>query len=71
MAWWSGKSAMSDPCRRISGSPVFMPMNVLRIDANQRYNTKLSYLQTSNMINFTVTVVVVSKPPRCERMRNW
>ena len=42
--------------KKIRGSPVFMPMDVLRIDANQRYNTKLSDTQTSNMIKFAVTL---------------
>lgn len=42
--------------KRIRGSHVFMPMDVLRIDANQRYNTKLSDTQTSNMIKFAVTL---------------
>ncbi len=42
--------------KKIRGSHVFMPMDVLRIDANQRYNTKLSDTQTSNMIKFAVTL---------------
>lgn len=42
--------------KKIRGSPVYMPMDVLRIDANQRYNTKLSDTQTSNMIKFAVTL---------------
>lgn len=42
--------------KTIRGSPVYMPMDVLRIDANQRYNTKLSDTQTSNMIKFAVTL---------------
>jgi eukaryotic translation initiation factor 2C len=33
-----------------------MPIDVLKIDANQRYNTKLSDTQTSNMIKFAVTL---------------
>ncbi|UPX19247.1 Protein argonaute [Ascochyta rabiei] len=42
--------------KKIRGSPIYMPMDVLRIDANQRYNTKLSDTQTSNMIKFAVTL---------------
>ena len=42
--------------KKIRGSPVYMPMDVLRIDANQRYNMKLSDTQTSNMIKFAVTL---------------
>jgi eukaryotic translation initiation factor 2C len=42
--------------KKIRGSNVFLPMDVLRIDANQRYNTKLSDTQTSNMIKFAVTL---------------
>lgn len=42
--------------KKIRGSHVFLPMDVLRIDANRRYNTKLSDVQTSNMIKFAVTL---------------
>ncbi|KAH7394184.1 Piwi domain-containing protein [Phaeosphaeria sp. MPI-PUGE-AT-0046c] len=42
--------------KRIRGEKVFLPMDVLKIDANQRYNTKLSDTQTSNMIKFAVTL---------------
>ena len=42
--------------KKFKGTPVFLPVDVLRIDANQRYNTKLSDKQTSNMIRFAVTV---------------
>ncbi|KAJ4987318.1 eukaryotic translation initiation factor 2c [Stagonosporopsis vannaccii] len=42
--------------KKIRGSHVFLPMDVLHIDANQRYNTKLSDTQTSNMIKFAVTL---------------
>lgn len=42
--------------KKIRGSAVYLPMDVLRIDANQRYNTKLSDTQTSNMIKFAVTL---------------
>jgi eukaryotic translation initiation factor 2C len=31
-------------------------MDVLNIDENQRYNSKLSDVQTSNMIRFAVTL---------------
>lgn len=42
--------------KKIRGTNVYMPMDVLRIDANQRYTTKLSDVQTSNMIKFAVTL---------------
>jgi|TARA_R110002003_G_scaffold1113_3_gene22417 eukaryotic translation initiation factor 2C len=42
--------------KKIRGEPVYMPVDVLKIDANQRYNTKLSDTQTSNMIKFAVTL---------------
>jgi eukaryotic translation initiation factor 2C len=42
--------------KQIRKEPVYMPMDVLKIDANQRYNTKLSDVQTSNMIKFAVTL---------------
>jgi eukaryotic translation initiation factor 2C len=42
--------------KKIKGGAVYMPMDVLKIDANQRYNTKLSDTQTSNMIKFAVTL---------------
>jgi hypothetical protein len=41
--------------KKIRGSNVFLPMGVLRIDTNQRYNTKMSDTQTSDMIKFAVT----------------
>ncbi|KAF2129769.1 eukaryotic translation initiation factor 2C 2 [Dothidotthia symphoricarpi CBS 119687] len=42
--------------KKIRGSNVHLPMDVLKIDANQRYNTKLSDTQTSSMIKFAVTL---------------
>jgi eukaryotic translation initiation factor 2C len=42
--------------KKIRKGPVYMPIDVLKIDANQRYNTKLSDTQTSNMIKFAVTL---------------
>lgn len=36
--------------KKIRGEPVYLPIDVLRIDVNQRYNTKLSDRQTSEMI---------------------
>lgn len=42
--------------KKIRKEPVYLPMDVLKIDANQRYNTKLSDTQTSNMIKFAVTL---------------
>lgn len=42
--------------KKIRKEPVYMPIDVLRIDANQRYNIKLSDVQTSNMIKFAVTL---------------
>ncbi len=42
--------------KKIRGSNVYMPMDVLRIDGNQRCKTKLNESQTSNMIKFAVTL---------------
>ena len=42
--------------KKIRKGPVYMPMDVLKIDPNQRYNTKLSDTQTSQMIRFAVTL---------------
>jgi eukaryotic translation initiation factor 2C len=42
--------------KKIRKSDVFLPMEYLRIDPNQRYNTKLSDIQTSQMIKFAVTL---------------
>ena len=42
--------------KKIRKQPVYMPMDVLKIDENQRYNTKLSDVQTSQMIKFAVTL---------------
>lgn len=42
--------------KMIRKGPVYLPMDVLKIDANQRYNTKLSDTQTSAMIKFAVTL---------------
>ena len=42
--------------KKIRNGHVYMPIDVLKIDANQRYNTKLSDTQTSQMIKFAVTL---------------
>jgi eukaryotic translation initiation factor 2C len=42
--------------KKIRGKAVYLPIDVLKIDPNQRYNTKLSDKQTSEMIKFAVTV---------------
>jgi eukaryotic translation initiation factor 2C len=42
--------------KKIRKSPVYMPLDVLVIDENQRYNTKLSDSQTAQMIKFAVTL---------------
>lgn len=42
--------------KKIRGEPCYLPMDVLKIDANQRYNIKLSDTQTSQMIKFAVTL---------------
>ncbi|KAH6511572.1 hypothetical protein HBI81_243350 [Parastagonospora nodorum] len=42
--------------KKIRKQPVYMPMNVLKIDENQRYNTKLSDVQTPQMIKFAATL---------------
>jgi eukaryotic translation initiation factor 2C len=42
--------------KKIRKEPVYMPMDVLKIDTNQRYNTKLSDRQTAEMIKFAVTL---------------
>jgi eukaryotic translation initiation factor 2C len=41
--------------KKIRGEPVYLPMDWLRIDVNQRYNTKLSDTQTSQMIKVSDT----------------
>ncbi|PSN62707.1 Piwi-domain-containing protein [Corynespora cassiicola Philippines] len=42
--------------KKIGKSSVYLPMDVLQIDTNQRYNSKLSDTQTSSMIKFAVTL---------------
>ncbi len=42
--------------KKIRGEPVYMPVDVLKIETNQRYNSKLSETQTSQMIKFAVTL---------------
>ncbi|KAF3005095.1 hypothetical protein E8E13_009910 [Curvularia kusanoi] len=42
--------------KKIRGKNIYMPVEVLRIDPNQRYNSKLSDTQTSQMIKFAVTL---------------
>jgi eukaryotic translation initiation factor 2C len=42
--------------KQIRKGPVYIPMDFLKIDPNQRYNTKLSDTQTSSMIKFAVTL---------------
>jgi eukaryotic translation initiation factor 2C len=42
--------------KKIRGTNIHLPMDVLNIDENQRYNSKLSDVQTSNMIRFAVTL---------------
>lgn len=42
--------------KKIRKEPVYMPMDVLKIDTNQRYNTKLNDRQTAEMIKFAVTL---------------
>ncbi|KAL1800152.1 hypothetical protein ACET3X_000494 [Alternaria dauci] len=42
--------------KKIRKEPVYMPIDVLKIDGNQRYTTKLSDTQTSQMIRFAVTL---------------
>ena len=42
--------------KKIAGNPVYLPVDWLRIDENQRYNVKLDDQQTSQMIRFAVTV---------------
>jgi eukaryotic translation initiation factor 2C len=42
--------------KKIRKNPVYIPLEHLHIDANQRYNTKLSEQQTSQMIKFAVTL---------------
>ncbi|KAF2641273.1 Piwi-domain-containing protein [Massarina eburnea CBS 473.64] len=42
--------------KKIRGNPVYLPVDWLRIDQNQRYNIKLSDQQTSQMIKFAVTL---------------
>ncbi|KAF2263506.1 Piwi-domain-containing protein [Lojkania enalia] len=42
--------------KKIRKAPVYIPLDYLRIDPNQRYNSKLSDRQTSEMIKFAVTL---------------
>lgn len=42
--------------KKIRKDPVYLPIDVLTIDANQRYNSKLNERQTSAMIKFAVTL---------------
>ncbi|KAI8939451.1 hypothetical protein NX059_003228 [Plenodomus lindquistii] len=42
--------------KKIRKADVYMPIDVLEIDPNQRYNVKLSDRQTSEMIKFAVTL---------------
>lgn len=42
--------------KKIRKGPVYIPMEFLKIDPNQRYNAKLSDTQTSQMIKFAVTL---------------
>ncbi|KAF2789751.1 Piwi-domain-containing protein [Melanomma pulvis-pyrius CBS 109.77] len=42
--------------KKIRGQAVYLPIEYLVIDGNQRYNTKLSDTQTSQMIKFAVTL---------------
>jgi eukaryotic translation initiation factor 2C len=42
--------------KRIRGNNIHLPMDVLSIDQNQQYNTKLNNTQTSAMIKFAVTL---------------
>lgn len=44
--------------KKIRKKDVYLPIDILVIDPNQRYTTKLSEGQTSNMIKFAVTVPV-------------
>ncbi|KAF2008199.1 eukaryotic translation initiation factor 2C 2 [Amniculicola lignicola CBS 123094] len=52
--------------KKIRKGPVYIPMEHLRIDANQRYNSKLSDKQTSEMIKFAVTL----PPARWQAVEN-
>jgi eukaryotic translation initiation factor 2C len=42
--------------KKIRKGAVYLPIEYLKIDPNQRYNTKLSDKQTSEMIKFAVTL---------------
>jgi eukaryotic translation initiation factor 2C len=42
--------------KKIRGEDVYLPIEYLKIEENQRYNTKLSDTQTSQMIKFAVTL---------------
>ena len=42
--------------KKIRGSAVYLPIEFLKIEPNQRYNSKLSDTQTSQMIRFAVTL---------------
>lgn len=42
--------------KKIRGEACYLPMDVLKIETNQRYTPKLSDTQTSQMIRFAVTL---------------
>ncbi|OCL04728.1 Piwi-domain-containing protein [Glonium stellatum] len=44
------------PVVKMTKKEVYLPMDVLKIEANQRYNAKLNEIQTSAMIKFAVTL---------------
>lgn len=44
------------PVVKMNKKGTYIPIECLKIDGNQRYNTKLSDTQTSNMIKFAVTL---------------
>lgn len=47
---------MAQMTKKIRKGPVYLPIEFLKIEENQRYNPKLSDTQTSNMIKFAVTL---------------
>jgi eukaryotic translation initiation factor 2C len=50
------KLPMVKMTKKIRGGDVYLPIEYLKIEENQRYNTKLSDTQTSLMIKFAVTL---------------
>ncbi|KAF2747569.1 Piwi-domain-containing protein [Sporormia fimetaria CBS 119925] len=54
--------------KKIRGGSVFLPIEYLKIDPNQRFNSKLDDKQTSQMIRFAVTLPNVRRQAIMEKV---